>query len=70
MKSRIDLRRVLADPLHWSRIVLYVVIATVVIGALQHYVNRRSSQRGLYEVLNGFLSPLHGCPTPSRPSRE
>lgn len=55
MKSRIDLRRVLADPLHWSRIVLYVVIATVVIGALQHYVNRRSSQRGLYEVLNNVI---------------
>lgn len=55
MKSTIDLRPVLSDPLHWVRIVLYILIATVAIASLQHYVNRRSSQGGWCAALNNVL---------------
>ncbi len=55
MRSKTDFRAVLTDPLHWMRIVLYVVIATVVLGSLQHYVNRRSSQGGWCAVLNTLI---------------
>jgi hypothetical protein len=37
MKMRIDLRAVLADPLHAVRIILYVVCATIVLGPLQQF---------------------------------
>lgn len=55
MKLRIDLRTLIADPLHWVRIVLYVLVAMVAFASVRLYINRHSSQGGWCAVLNDVV---------------
>lgn len=55
MKSKIDLRPLIADPLHWVRILLYVLIAMVAFTSVRLSISRHSSQGGWYAALNDVV---------------